>query len=176
MVRILMAASFVVLLAVPALAQEDFPRIQTSMGYANLSLGGDVLNGRHSGFANETGFNLTRSLGLNNYMGIYTLGDGITLVADFVGGKASYRAARLVPYAQAGIGIGYFSQSTQFGTFSFGTKFANRFGGGVDIPITETVAVKVELSRVAFKFRTTPDSGWLTGNNFSTGIVFTLAQ
>jgi hypothetical protein len=176
MVRTLVAALFVLLIAVPALAQEDFPRIQTSMGYANLGLGGSVFDGHHSGFANETGFNLTRTWGLNNYMGIYSLGEGVTLVSDFFGGKASYRAARIVPYAQAGIGIGYFSVSTSQGTFSFGTKFATRFGGGVDIPISDTLAWKVELSRVTFKFRTTQDSGWLTGNNFSTGIVFTLAN
>jgi opacity protein-like surface antigen len=176
MVRILTAASFVLLMAATGFAQEDFPRIQTSMGYANLSLGGEVFNGNHSGFANETGFNLTPTLGLNNYMGIYSLGDGVTLVSNFFGGKATYRAARIAPYAQAGIGIGYFSQSTQFGTFSFGTKFGTRFGGGVDIPITETLAWKVEYSRMTFKFRTTLDSGWLSGNNFSTGIVFTIAN
>jgi hypothetical protein len=169
MVRIVAAALVVLALAVPVLAQEDYPKIQTSMGYANLSL----LDGHHSGFANETGFNLTSALGLNNYMGIYSLGEGITLISNFFGGKASYRGARVVPYAQAGVGIGYFSQSTSFGVLDFGTKFATRFGGGVDIPIGESMAWKVELSRVSFKFQTV-DSSWLSGNNFSTGIVFNL--
>jgi opacity protein-like surface antigen len=172
MVRISVAVCFVFLLAVPALAQEDFPRIQTSMGYANLGL----MDGRHSGFANDTGFNLTPTWGLNNYMGIYSLGEGITLVSNFFGGKVSYRAARVVPYGLAGIGIGYFSQSTSLGTFSYGTKFATRIGGGFDVPFSDSMALKFEASRMGFKFRTTPESGWLNGTNFSAGIVFTLSN
>jgi len=54
MVRTVVAACFVLLLAIPALAQEDYPKIQTSMGYANLSFGN---TDRHYGFANQTGFN-----------------------------------------------------------------------------------------------------------------------
>jgi hypothetical protein len=172
MVRTGAVVCFVLFLAVPALAQEDFPRIQTSMGYANLSL----LDSRHSGFANETGFNLTPTWGLNNYMGIYSLGDGLTMISNFFGGKATYRTARIAPYVQAGIGIGYFSQSTSQGTYSYGTKFATRFGGGFDVPISDAMAIKAEVSRMTFKFRTSPDSGWLNGTNFSTGIVFTLAN
>jgi len=172
MVRTGAVVCFVLFLAVPALAQEDFPRIQTSMGYANVSL----LGSRHSGFANETGFNLTPTWGLNNYMGIYSLGDGLTMISNFFGGKATYRAARVAPYVQAGIGIGYFSQSTSQGIFDYGTKFGTKFGGGVDVPISESMAIKAEVSRMTFKFRTTPESGWLTGTNFSTGIVFTLAN
>ena len=51
MVRTVIAACFVLLLALPALAQEDYPKIQTSMGYANLSFP-DFTTGnssRHSG-------------------------------------------------------------------------------------------------------------------------------
>lgn len=172
MVRIFAATCVVLFLAMPVIAQEDFPRVQTSMGYANLGL----LESRHSGFANETGFNLTPVWGLSNYMGIYSLGEGVTLISNFFGGKATYRAARIAPYAQAGIGIGYFSQSTSAGFFDFGTKFATRFGGGVDIPINDAMAWKVEISRFAFKFRTSPESGWLNGSNISTGIVFTLSN
>src|SRR5207249_8777244 len=76
MVRTLLAACFVFVLAIPALAQEDYPKIQTSMGYANLSFidFGTGQTSRHSGFANQTGFNLTKTWGLENYMGIYGLG------------------------------------------------------------------------------------------------------
>ena len=37
MVKTFIVTCFVLLLAVPALAQDEFPRIQTSLGYANLS-------------------------------------------------------------------------------------------------------------------------------------------
>ena len=87
MVKNAVVVLFVLLCAIPAMAQEDYPKVLTSMGYANLSFWdfGNPSFGRsptlptshHSGFANETGFNLTRNFGINNYMGIYGLGSGI---------------------------------------------------------------------------------------------------
>ena len=178
MVRTLVAACFVLLLAIPALAQdEDYPKIQTSLGYANLGFFnfGTLDTTRHSGFANQTGFNLTKTWGLENYMGIYSLGGGVTLISDLFGGKATYRTSKFSPYALAGLGIGYFTQSTQFGTAAT-SKFATRFGGGVDIPISDSLSWKVEVSRMNFKLQTTPDSSWTSDTNIATGIVITLAQ
>jgi hypothetical protein len=177
MVRIVFVACFILLLTIPAFAQEDYPRIQNSMGYANLSFPDFTTgeNSRHSGFANSTGFNLTRSLGLENYMGIYGLGSGVTMISDLFGGKATYRAARVAPYVLAGLGIGYFTASTSYG-YASSSSFATRFGAGVDIPINDSMAWKVELSRMNFHFRTVPTSAWTNGTNFSTGIVFTLSN
>ena len=177
MVRTVVVVCFGLLLAIPAMAQDEYPRVQTSMGYTNLSFPdfatGDTAH--HSGFANQTGFNLTRTWGLENYMGIYGLGNGVTLISDLFGGKATYRASRFAPYALAGLGIGYFTQSTSFGTAAQST-FATRFGAGVDVPINDSLAWKVEVSRMGFHLRTSPDSGWTSGTNITAGIVFTLAQ
>jgi hypothetical protein len=131
----------------------------------------------HSGFANSTGFNLTKSLGLENYMGIYGLGSGSTLISDFFGGKATYRAAKVAPYAVAGIGVGYFTASTSFG-YGSQSSFATRVGGGVDVPINDSMAWKVEVSRMNFHVNFNPASsgGWTGGTNIQAGIVFTLAQ
>ena len=177
MVRTFALACFVLLLAIPALAQEDYPKIQTSLGYANLGFP-DLTTGsssRHSGFMNQTGFNLTRTLGLENYMGIYSLGSGTQLIADFFGGKATYRLAKFSPYALAGLGVGYFTASTSYG-YGSQSSFATRIGAGVDVPINDTMAWKVEVSRMAFHIQTNANSGWTNGTNISTGIVFTLAQ
>jgi hypothetical protein len=171
MVRIIVGACLALLLALPAMAQEDYPKIQTSMGYANLSLAGS----RHSGFANETSFSLTRSLGLSNYMGIYGLGQGTTLIADFFGGKATLRAGKFAPYATAGLGVGYFTQSTS-NSYGSSSSFATRFGGGIDGPINDFFGWKFEVTRMAFHIRTTADSAWTNGTNISAGVVFTLAQ
>jgi opacity protein-like surface antigen len=177
MVRTIVVACFVLLLAIPALAQDDYPKIQTSMGYANLGLFdfGTLRTSRHSGFSNQTGFNLTKTYGLENYMGIYSLGGGVTLIADMFGGKATYRTSKFSPYALAGIGIGYFTASTSYG-YAATSKFAHRVGVGVDFPISDSLAWKVEVSRMGFKIETTPGSGWTNGTNIATGIVFTLAQ
>jgi hypothetical protein len=181
MVRTVVVACFILLLAVPAMAQDDFPRIQTSLGYANLSFPdlnklfnqGILDKGHHSGFANQTSFNLTKTWGLDNYMGIYGVGQGFTLISDFFGGKAMYRTARVVPYALAGIGVGYFTDSSSGGGLS---SFAHRFGAGADIPINDSMAWKVEVSRMGFHIQTTASSGWTSGTNFSTGIVFTISN
>ena len=171
-----------VLFAIPVMAQDDYPRIQTSLGYANLGLvdfgkpnpdGSFTATSRHSGFANETGFNFTRSLGLSNYMGVYSLGGNVTMIADFIGGKAMYRTDRVVPYALAAIGFSYLS-SGYYGSSSFAT----RWGGGMDFPFNDTMAFKVEVSRMSFHLQTSPFAGasWVSGVNISTGVEFTLAQ
>ena len=184
MVKIATVLALVLLFTVPLMAQDDYPRIQTSLGYANLNLidfGAVDFNGiptgataHHSGFMNETGFNFTRNLGVNNYMGIYSLGGNTTMIADFIGGKATYRAAKIAPYGVASIGFAYLtSQTSYYGSSSFAT----RFGGGVDIPINDSMAFKVEVSRMSFHFQVTPTGGsWTSGTNIATGIVFTLAQ
>jgi opacity protein-like surface antigen len=180
MVKTIVVACFVLLLAIPALAQQDdYPKIQTSLGYANLSFPdlntGSV--GHHSGFSNSTGFNLTRTLGLENYMGIYGVGQGSTLIADFFGGKATYRAAKVSPYALAGIGVGYFTASTSFG-YGSASSFATRYGAGVDVPISDVMYWKVEYSRMNFHVNFNPlsSASWTGGNNIQIGIVFTLTQ
>ena len=182
MVKIAAVLVLLVLFAIPVMAQDDYPRIQTSLGYANLGLadfgkpnpdGSITATSRHSGFANETGFNFTRSLGVSNYMGVYGLGGNVTMIADFIGGKAMYRTDRAVPYALAAIGFAYLTSATSYyGSSSFGT----RWGGGIDFPFNDTMAFKVEVSRMSFHFPTTASSAWTSGVNISTGIVFTLAQ
>jgi len=183
MVKTFIVTCFVLLLAVPALAQDEFPRIQTSLGYANLSfpdLTTTGSTGHHSGFANSTGLNFTKTLGFENYMGLYSLGNGSSLISDFVSGKATYRAAKIAPYAVAGIGFGYLTISNQFGTGAL-SAFGTRYGGGVDVPINDILSWKVEVSRLSFHFGpgldpNNPTSSWTTGTNIQAGIVFTLTQ
>jgi hypothetical protein len=178
MVRIAITACFVLLLAMPALAQEDYPKIQTTLGYANLGFPdlNTLETTRHHGFVNQTGFNLSKTWGLENYMGIYGLGTGVTLIADFFGGKATYRFAKFAPYASAGLGVGYFTASTSYG-YGSQSSFATRYGAGFDIPINDSMAWKFEVTRMNFHIQTTsPTSSWTSGTNFATGVVFTLAQ
>ncbi len=177
MVKLIAAAAFVCLFGLPAPAQEDFPRIQTSMGYANLGFpsGPNGEMERHSGFANQTSINLTRTLGLDNYMGIYGLGQSVTLISEVIGGKVMWRGPRVVPYALAGIGIGYFTAQVQ-GYVASRSVFSTRYGMGADIPINDTLAWKVEASRLGLRIQSSPNSGWTSSWNFSTGIVFNISQ
>jgi len=183
MVRVIVAALFAVLIALPAMAQDDYPRIEMSLGYANLgfpccSTIGD--SSRHSGFASTQGFNLTRIFGIENYFGYYSLGGknnplvgtNVSLLANIVGGKIAARTERAVPYFTAGIGVGYL-----FGDYgSYGSSFGTRWGPGVDIKLNDSMAWKVDFTRMSFHQQFTAASTWSSGWNLSTGIVFVLSN
>jgi hypothetical protein len=164
---------FALVLTVPAFAQDDSGSIQNSFGYANLSFPNLITGqpGHHSGFVNQTDLNLSKRWGLDNYMGIYGLGQGVTLISDFFGGKVMFPRGRVIPYALAGLGGGYFSGGS--GGLS---AFATRYGGGMTIPISDSLAWKVEYSRMNFHVPTTINSAWTSGNNIAAGIVFTISN
>jgi len=179
MVRIVVVAFFVLLPAVPAFAQDDYPRVEMAMGYANLgfpSLTTATGTDHHSGFATHMGFNLTRSLGFENYTGVYGMGQGVTLISNLFGGKAMYRASRIVPFVVAGLGVGYFTASSSQGYLSAST-FAIRYGFGADVPFSDSMAWKIDVSRLGMGNPFLPPPGGRTTNwNISTGIVFTLSN
>ena len=175
--RTVFAACFVLLLTFPAFGEDNSASIQTSMGYANLSFPDLTtgLPGHHSGFVNQTDFNLSKRWGLDNYMGIYSLGQGATLISDFFGGKVMYPRGKVVPYALAGLGVGYFSISSSAVSGST-SAFATRYGGGMTIPINDSLAWKIEYSRMNFHLPTSANSAWTSSNNLSAGIVFTISN
>jgi hypothetical protein len=192
MVKIAAVGLLVLLCAIPVMAQDEFPRIQTTLGYANLNLIDygkvDLFTGiptgataHHSGFANETGFNFTKNWGVNNLFGIYSLGGigtSVTLITDMIGGKAMYHTTRATPYGTAGIGFAYSTASVCYSYYGCGGSLAGRYGGGVDVPVNDVLSVKFEVSRMSFHLQTDPTAGatWNSGINFLTGVVFTLAQ
>jgi opacity protein-like surface antigen len=161
---------------VPAFAQ-DYPQIELGFGYANLGANVQDLNsGRHSGFATHQSFNLSSWLAIENYLGYYTYGKNpevgsMELITNSFGGRVAYRAdGRPMVYASAGIGGGWI----RFKDFNSSSNNAMsfRFGGGVDIPIGENFAWKVEVSRMSFHFF----DAWQKGTNVATGIVLKITQ
>ena len=171
MVRVIVAALFMLLAVVlPAAAQDEFPRVEVAMGYANVGFPTGV-NGqseRHSGFAMHTGLNFTKNFGIENYTGFYSLGSGITLISNMVGGKATLRGGgKLVPYGVAGIGASYATSNYS----SSGTALSTRFGGGVDLPLNDAMSLKFDVSRMGFHF-----GSWSQNTNVSAGISFTLSN
>jgi opacity protein-like surface antigen len=172
--RTIFAMCFVCLFALSVSAEDNSASIQNSIGYANLSFP-DLTTGspsHHSGFVNQTTFNLSRTWGLDNYMGVYSLGQGSTLLADFFGGKVMHPVGKVVPYGLIGLGGGYFSLASS-GSVS---AFAMRYGGGVSVPISDSLAWKVEYSRMKFHVPTSANSSWTASNNLSAGIVFTISN
>src|SRR5262245_14938865 len=159
MVKCFIAVVFVTLFALPALAQDDdFPRIEISLGYGNVATStlddflttnlGVPFSGRHSGFASAQGFNFTRWLGLENYLGYYGLGNRTEMFTNVFGAKAAYRnLPKIVPYAVAGIG----GSSVSIGGYSFqgGSGFATRLGGGFDYKLNDGMSIRFDFSRLS---------------------------
>ena len=176
MVKTITVLMLTLCFAAPGLAQDDdYPRIETSFAYSNIGITvGDIFPGRHSGFSNISGLNLYPWLGIENYMGYYSLGDGVSLFANTFGARLTARyAGRIVPYVGAGIGVGYFGASG--GTIG-GSKLATRIGGGVDIPINDAISWKIDIGRNTIKTGFIPGEGWSSGLNVTTGIVLNIGQ
>jgi len=159
--------------AAPAFAQDDYPQIEISLGYGNINLK-NVVTGRHSGFTSHQAFNLNSKFAIENVLGFYGMGNingigKVQMISETFGGRVNYRTAGPVVYASAGLGGGWL----RFPDLNAGSNnaFAVRFGGGVDVPINDYFDVKVDLSRHSYHF-----SGWNSGFNISTGIVFKISQ
>ena len=171
MVKYFVTLLIVMAFAAPAFAQ-DIPQVELGFGYGNLGIKG--LPDRYHGFASHQAFNLNSWLGVENYLGYYGLGTDPTygktqLITTIFGGKFTYRAAKVAPYAVAGIGGGFLRFPDVGGTSQ--NSMAFRLGGGVDIPIGENFAWKVDVSRMTFHF-----NGYASGVNLSTGIVIKISQ
>jgi opacity protein-like surface antigen len=167
--------------ASPAFAQDEYPVMELGFGYANLSLPNDfeatdlgIETGGHSAFASHQIFNMNSWLAIENYLGYYGLGQSFIgkteLITTVFGGKVSLRRSeRFIPYLSAGIGGGWL-RFPEFGGGS-NSAFTTRFGGGVDIGINDSLAWKVDVSRMSFNF-----DGYRSGINISTGIVLKIHQ
>lgn len=174
------AGVFVLLMAfaAPAFAQDDYPQMEIALGYGNINLK-NLTTGRHSGFATHQAFNVTSKFAIENYVGYYGLGSEdfgtkAQLITDTFGGRINLRTAGPVFYGSAGLGAGWL-RLPDVGVGS-NSAFAFRFGGGVDIPINDYFAWKVDVSRTSFHFGLNPNSSWNSGVNFSTGLVLKISQ
>ena len=173
MVKYVCVLLFVLALAAPAFAQDDYPQMEIALGYGNIQIK-DVASGHHSGFATHQAFNLSSKFAIENYVGYYGFGtiQGLgkaRLITDSFGGRINYRTAGPVIYGSAGLGAGWL-QFPDLGASS-NSAFAFRFGGGVDVPVNDYFGVKFDVSRHSFHF-----NGWNSGVNFSTGIVIKISQ
>ena len=104
MVRTIVGTVVLLFVALPAFAQEDFPRVEMSLGYANLAYpccsGTIGQSSRHSGFASTQGLNMTKNLGIENYFAYYglggkdTIGSSVSMIANIVGAQAGNMDSR----------------------------------------------------------------------------------
>ena len=193
MVKTVFAALVLFLIAVPALAQqEDFPRIQMGFGYANLSIAvptctvvnldgtcATIDNSNHhsSGFMSNMNFNFTRNIGLDYYLGYYSIpaggGSSNYLFTNIFGAKLMYPTDKITPFVVAGIGIGsgLSGYSCSFYGCTSGSAATYRLGGGADYKLSDAFYIRVDISKLQVH-----SSGWVGGANIAGGLVFTLMQ
>lgn len=173
MVKTLLTFSFLLLLVAPAMAQDDYPRVEMGFGYANFSIPTTSANkvDHYSGFGMHTNYNFTPMLGLDNYTGYYSLGSGSTLFANIFALKATKRFEKVAPYVVAGIGGA--SSSVQSGGYYYsgGSSLASRLGGGVDYKLSDVIGLRFDVSKMQLN-----SNGWIGKANFSTGVIFTIMQ
>src|SRR5262249_36183529 len=99
------------------------------------------------------------------FTGYYSLGNNYTLYTNTFGINATLRKKeKIIPYGTAGFGFGYLNIGEQ--------SMATRIGGGVDIPIGDTLAIRTDVTHMGFHF----EHEWNGGMNISVGIVLTLSQ
>jgi len=169
LVKYLLAFGLIAAFAAPAFAQDDYPKFNLVPGYGNLGFGipsFGLETKRHSGFVMDANYNFTPVLGADLFTGYYSLGNGGEVYTNSFGGIATLRkSTHVVPFAVGSFGFGYEN--------FFGMRaMATRFGGGVDIPFQDSLALRVEATRMSFHF----NHDWEGGMNYSVGIVLNLSQ
>jgi len=164
------AFAFVLVLAfaIPAFAQDDYPKFQIAPGYGSISYG-NLAPGKHSGFALDTDYNLNSKFGIELFTGYYNVQSGVTFYTNTFGGTATLRKIqKVIPYGTAGIGFG----SLIFQNLGSQRAMATRLGLGVDVPFKDLLAFRVEAGKTGVHFGKT----WNSGVNYSVGVVLTLSS
>jgi len=169
LVKYCLAFGLIAAFAVPAFAQDDFPKFNLVPGYGNLGFGipsFGLETKRHSGFVMDANYNFTPVIGADIFTGYYSLGSGGELYTNSFGGIFTLRKnAHIVPFGVASFGFGYEN--------FLGTRaMATRIGGGVDIPFQDSLAIRFEVSRMSFHF----NHDWEGSANYSVGLVLNLSQ
>jgi hypothetical protein len=108
-------------------------------------------------------------VGLDLFTGYYSLGNNSTLYMNTFGLNGTIRKYdHFIPYGTAGFGFGYVNLNNQGGA----QAMATRIGGGADIPLGDSMAIRADVTHMGFHFA----HEWNGGMNISVGIVFNLSQ
>ena len=174
-VTVCLTLILIVAFAAPVFAQDDYPKVEVALGYGNIGVG-KLAAGRHSGFAMDADYNFSKALGAEVYTGYYglgsTLGTNSSLYTNTFGLRAALRKnAHIVPFVDAGFGF----SSLQSNSGS-ARAMATRIGGGLDIPIHDSIAIRLGATKMAFHFHPDATHAWSSGMNYTVGIAFNLTQ
>jgi hypothetical protein len=160
-------------LATGSLHAQDEPRVETSIGYSFLRLGG------RGGFS-QNGGNISVAGNVNSWLGIVgdlggyhssPFGASLNTFTYLAGPRISLRRDRVTPFAQVLFG-GARVTAGAFGFSASTNAFAVSAGAGFDLRISRHVALRPQLDY--FNFRSAGQSG--NGGRASVGIVYRLGR
>lgn len=175
-------------LGVAASAQEVTPKIEVGLNYSYLRMnpGGNLPSYNANGGFGSIQYNFNKAFGIVADLGANYVGNvngvqiGNTSFEYLFGPRFTWRHSRYSPYVQALFGGERFSNgfNPASSTPLLGTSqnnFAAAFGGGLDVTVTNHIAVKpIQVEYLMTQF--SPGMGYPNNvaNNlrYSTGIVF----
>jgi len=175
MKKIKWIATSILLLSCSASAQQA-PRVEVSTGYSFLRLGG-------SGGENQNGANISIAGNVNRWLGVVgdfggyhssprvspSLPFGVSLntYTFLFGPRLSLRTGKVTPFVQTLFGGAHLTAGA--GGFSTGTTpFAISAGGGLDLQISNLIALRPQVDYIALR-----SSGQtLNSARASVGLVF----
>jgi opacity protein-like surface antigen len=169
----------VFLLGVPVMmAQQETPRAEVSgaYSYARVDSPDGVFNAH--GASGSVAVNVSRWFGVAGDLGVYKLsdqppGEGVTLVSFLFGPRISFRGdEHVTPFIQLLMGGAHLSQ-----TDSSQTGFAMAAGGGLDVKVTQHLAIRlVQAEYVMTRLRFESVNQTQHNARISGGIVFRLGE
>jgi opacity protein-like surface antigen len=175
---------------VTAVAQEaaETPKIEVGLNYSYLRVnpGGTLSSYNANGGSGTFQYNFSKSFGLVADLGANYVGSangvqiGNTSFEYLFGPRYTWRHSRFSPYVQTLFGGERFSNGFNPASSSplLGTSqnnFAAAFGGGLDVTVTNHIAVKpIQVEYLMTQFAPGSGSPTSVSNNvrYSTGLVF----
>jgi hypothetical protein len=168
-----------ILLAAPALAQMPYPQGSSryeaagEFDYLLTSLV-DKSSFNMPGFSGTFAYNAyygvaaVADVGYFSTNNILNNGETLKLTTAMAGPRLALRGGRFTPFAQGLVGLGRGSSNVALANSS---GWAGSFGGGIDLPIHSTIALRVEVSDVLTHIKN-GENNQQNSVRISTGIVY----
>jgi hypothetical protein len=161
-------AMMVLTMACSASAQQT-PKVEVSTGYSFLRLGGSGGVSQHGGSISIAG-NVNNWFGIVGDFGVYhssPLGLSLNTYTFLFGPRLSLRVGKVTPFVQTLFGGPHMNASA--GGISAGTTpFAISAGGGVDLQLSQHIALRPQVDYIALR----SNGSTLNSGRASLGLVF----
>jgi hypothetical protein len=159
-------------MACSASAQQT-PKVEVSTGYSFLRLGGTGGVSQHGGSISITG-NVNNWFGIVGDFGAYhsaPFGLSLNTYSFLFGPRFSLRAGKVTPFVQTLFGGAHLNASAG-GSSAGTTPFAISAGGGVDLKLSQHIALRPQVDYIALR----KSGQTVNAGRASLGIVFRFGE